>query len=76
MQRLVKDLIVDRVRATFNDRAHGEQPVRRRDDGLFRADSVAWRVHGDVTTMMIGGVAALLLQMLLPSYDTIRVTLQ
>ncbi|WP_246167433.1 oxygenase MpaB family protein [Sphingomonas piscis] len=28
--------------------------------------SVAWRVHGDVTTMMIGGMSGLLLQMLHP----------
>ena len=45
----------------------GDQPpVERRTDGLFGPDSVAWLVHGDVTTMMIGGVSALLLQMLHP----------
>ncbi|MET0180583.1 MAG: oxygenase MpaB family protein [Novosphingobium sp.] len=67
MQDRVKRLIVDRVRATFNDRDRGEAPVQRRADGLFGPDSVAWRVHGDVTTMMVGGVAALLLQMLHPA---------
>ncbi|MES2755501.1 MAG: oxygenase MpaB family protein [Pseudomonadota bacterium] len=36
------------------------------DDGLFGPHSVAWRVHGDFTTMMIGGVSALLVQMLHP----------
>ena len=36
------------------------------DDGLFGPGSVAWRVHGDFTAMMIGGVAALMLQMLHP----------
>lgn len=36
------------------------------DDGLFGPNSVAWRVHGDFTTMMIGGVSALLVQMLHP----------
>jgi uncharacterized protein (DUF2236 family) len=66
MQQLLKDLIVDRVRTTFNDRAHGEEPVRPSDDGLLGPDSVAWRVHGDLTTMMIGGLAGLLLQMLHP----------
>ncbi|MBI1179686.1 MAG: DUF2236 domain-containing protein [Alphaproteobacteria bacterium] len=67
MQQLAKGLIVERVRAVFNDRARGERPVQRRDDGLFGRDSVAWRVHGDVTSMMVGGVAALLLQMLHPA---------
>lgn len=66
MQQVVKDLIVDRVRSFFNDRGGGERPVVRRDDGLFGPDSVAWKVHGDVTTMMVGGVAALLMQMLHP----------
>lgn len=66
MRDVVKDLIVDRVRGVFNDRERGEQPVRRCDDGLFGPGSVAWRVHGDVTTMMVGGVSALLLQMLHP----------
>lgn len=36
------------------------------DDGLFGPGSAAWRVHGDFTTMMIGGVSALLVQMLHP----------
>lgn len=34
--------------------------------GLFSADAVSRRVHGHVATMMIGGVSALLLQMLHP----------
>jgi uncharacterized protein (DUF2236 family) len=36
------------------------------DAGFFGPDSASWRVHGDFTSMMIGGVAALLLQMLHP----------
>ena len=51
----------------FNDRSRGEKPVQRRGDGLFGPDAVAWRVHGDVTSMMVGGIAALLLQMLHPA---------
>lgn len=39
----------------------------RLDQGYFGPQSVAWRVHGDVTTMLVGGVSALLLQMLHPS---------
>jgi uncharacterized protein (DUF2236 family) len=67
MQQLIKRLMVDQVRAVFNDQARGERPVQRRVGGLFGPDSVTWRVHGDVTTMMVGGVAALLLQMLHPA---------
>jgi uncharacterized protein (DUF2236 family) len=59
--------IVGRVRRVFNDQARGEKPVVRSEDGLFGPDTVLWRVHGDVTTMMVGGVAALLLQMLHPA---------
>ncbi|WP_106419051.1 oxygenase MpaB family protein [Salinicola tamaricis] len=36
------------------------------DPGLFGPDTVAWRVHGDFTSMMCGGISALLLQMLHP----------
>lgn len=67
MQQVVKDIIVDRVRGFFNDRSRGERPVERHDDGLFGPGSVAWKVHGDVATMMVGGIAALLMQMLHPS---------
>lgn len=46
----------------------GDEPrVMRSPDALIAPDSVAWRVHGDVTTMMAGGIAALLLQMLHPA---------
>ncbi|QLK61869.1 DUF2236 domain-containing protein [Enterobacteriaceae bacterium Kacie_13] len=34
--------------------------------GLFGPESVTWRVHGDFTSMLCGGVSALLLQMLHP----------
>ncbi|MCA1326527.1 oxygenase MpaB family protein [Herbaspirillum sp. alder98] len=36
------------------------------DPGLFGPDSAAWQVHGDFTAMLIGGVGALMLQMLHP----------
>ena len=67
LARPIKRLIAAQVVALFNDRARGEAPVRRRADGLFGPRSVAWRVHGDVTSMMVGGVAGLLLQMLHPA---------
>ncbi len=36
------------------------------DPGLFGPDSLCWRVHGDFTSMLVGGIAALLLQALHP----------
>ncbi|MBD1553749.1 oxygenase MpaB family protein [Pseudomonas typographi] len=36
------------------------------DPGLFGPASVCWQVHGDFTSMLIGGIAALMLQMLHP----------
>lgn len=37
------------------------------DDGLFGPGSVTWAVHADFTSMMIGGIASLLVQMLHPA---------
>ena len=65
--RPIKNAIAAQVVALFNDRARGEKPVPRRTDGLFGPQAVAWRVHGDVTSMMVGGVTGLLLQMLHPA---------
>ena len=62
-KRAVRQKITD----VFNDADKGERPVLRRADALFPPDSVAWKVNGDVTTMMIGGVSGLLLQMLHPA---------
>lgn len=50
----------------FNDLERGEAPVTRSTGALLSPSSVAWRVHGDVASMMVGGMAALLLQMLHP----------
>lgn len=36
------------------------------DEGLFGPDAVCWRVHADFTSMMIGGISALMLQALHP----------
>lgn len=66
-RELIRRRLVGEVRAVFNDASRGEGPVQRRPDGLFGPAAVAWRVHGDVTTMMVGGVAALLLQMMHPA---------
>jgi len=67
LARSIKDAITSRVVALFNDRTRGEAPVVRRPDGMFGPNSVAWRVHGDVTSMMVGGISSLLLQMLHPA---------
>ena len=37
------------------------------DDGLFGPGSAVWTVHSDLTSMLIGGVSSLLLQMLHPA---------
>jgi len=62
----IRNLIRRSVTGVFNDAARGERPVLRRDDALFAPDSVAWRVHGDVVSMLVGGISSLLLQMLHP----------
>lgn len=65
--RLLKRHIASEVVNIFNDAETGQRPVQRRTDGLFGPRSVVWRVHGDVTSMMVGGVSGLLLQMLHPA---------
>ena len=63
----VKTTIRRQVVALFNDVNRGETPVARSDQALFAPGSVVWRVHGDVGSMMVGGIASLLLQMLHPA---------
>jgi uncharacterized protein (DUF2236 family) len=62
----IRRALVKQVRATFNDQSKGERPVAASDQALFPRGSVIRRVHGDVTSMMVGGIAALLTQMLHP----------
>ncbi|HYC66596.1 oxygenase MpaB family protein [Brevundimonas sp.] len=63
----VRAAVRQKITEVFNDAEKGERPVLRRADALFPPDSVAWKVNGDVTTMMVGGVSGLLLQMLHPA---------
>jgi len=63
----IKQSIRHQVVGMFNDRGKGEAPVSRSVDALFDTGSVAWRVHGDVASMMVGGIGSLLMQMLHPS---------
>jgi len=58
--------LVDGVRAAFNDTANGETPVPPSDEAYFAKDTPIRMVHADVVSMMVGGMAALLLQMLHP----------
>lgn len=67
---------IDGIRETIEKQVHqligfgsGEVDLDRPagDFGLFGPASAAWRVHSDFTTMMIGGLSALLMQMLHPS---------
>jgi len=62
----IRRALVKQVRSTFNDQSKGEKPVPASDEALFPRGSVIRRVHGDVTSMMVGGIAALLTQMLHP----------
>jgi len=62
----IRRALVKQVRSTFNDQSRGEKPVPASDQALFPPGSVIRRVHGDVTSMMVGGIAALLTQMLHP----------
>ncbi len=62
----IRRILVKQVRSTFNDASKGERPVPSSDHALFSKGAVIRKVHGDVTSMMVGGVAALLTQMLHP----------
>jgi uncharacterized protein (DUF2236 family) len=63
----LRTLLRRQVRAVFNDRAKGEAPVVPSPEALFKPDSPVRMVHADVVAMMVGGMRALLLQMLHPA---------
>lgn len=58
--------VAGQVVSFFNDADKGQTPIKLSDDALCPPGGIAWRVHGDVAGMMVGGVAALLWQMLHP----------
>lgn len=62
----LRQRLVGRVRAVFNDVESGERSVPPSDDALFERDSPIRLVHADVVSMMVGGIRSLLLQMLHP----------
>lgn len=62
----LRSAIARQVRGMLSDPANPPIEIAQDGSGLFAPDSVAWRVHRDVTGMMVGGIAALMLQMLHP----------
>ncbi|MDB5679682.1 oxygenase MpaB family protein [Sphingomonas bacterium] len=62
----IRSSIARQIRGLLADPANPRIELARDGRGLFAPDSVAWRVHIDVTGMMVGGIAALMLQMLHP----------
>ncbi len=65
-RELVRERVAGAVRGLFNDPDKGEQPVPPSDEAFFARDTPIRMVHADVVSMMVGGMAALLLQMLHP----------
>ncbi len=64
--RPIRDAVVRQVRLLVGGTGDDTVERNRRDTGLFGPDSACWKVHGDLTSMMVGGIAALYLQMLHP----------
>ena len=62
----LRRLIQSQVRALVGTAPGPDDGKPAEDVGFFGPDAVCWKVHGDFTTMMIGGVTALLLHMLHP----------
>lgn len=62
----IRSAISRQIRGLLSDPASPRIVMAKDGSGLFPPDSIAWRVHIDVTGMMVGGIAALMLQMLHP----------
>jgi len=62
----IRHAIILQVRQLVGGTGDDTVERNRQDTGLFGPKSACWKVHGDFTSMMVGGVAALLLQMLHP----------
>ena len=63
----LRKVIVGQVRQLVGGTGDDSVERNRQDTGFFGPDSVCWKVHGDLTSMMVGGIAALFLQMLHPA---------
>lgn len=62
----LRHAVVQQVRKLVGGTGDDTVERNRRDTGFFGPDSACWKVHGDFTSMMVGGIAALYLQMLHP----------
>jgi uncharacterized protein (DUF2236 family) len=62
----IRQAIVLQVRQIVGGTGDDTVERNRQDTGFFGPDSACWKVHGDFTSMMVGGIAALLVQMLHP----------
>jgi uncharacterized protein (DUF2236 family) len=62
----VRDDLRRSVRRSLGFRANPPPPIERDGEAFLSATSVARRVHGDLPSMVVGGLAALLLQTLHP----------
>ena len=62
----IRHAIVLQVRQLVGGTGDDTVERNRKDTGLFGPESACWKVHGDFTSMMVGGTAALFLQMLHP----------
>jgi len=60
---MIKKMIADQIRSFAGS---GKPPTDFltpiNDPGLFGPGSMAWKIHGDFVSMMIGGISALILQ--------------
>ncbi|MEW5687846.1 MAG: oxygenase MpaB family protein [Pseudomonadota bacterium] len=62
----LRQAIIGQVRQLVGGTGDDSVERNRADTGFFGPDSACWKVHGDFTSMMVGGIAALFLQMLHP----------
>ena len=62
----IRRTMVKGVRSFFNGTANGERAVTPSDEALFAPDTPIRLVHADIAAMMVGGLSALLMQMLHP----------
>lgn len=62
----IRHAIVLQVRQLVGGTGDDTVERNRQDTGFFGPDSACWKVHGDFTSMMVGGITALLMQMLHP----------